>query len=353
MIAMKYEPQANNVLPRLVLTGVIILAALLVTAGQSKAQAPKFSGYVLSDYYYVATSHDEALEGQNGVWFRRIYFTMDQIVADKWSMRLRTEMGQPGDFESKGLMVPFVKDAYLKWKGEKTEVLLGLSSTPSFAYAESVWGYRSVEKTSLDLYKRFSSRDFGIAVKGKFAADDKGAYHFMVSNGSSTKSEANKGKKVMGSVRYSLLAGFTAEAYGDYEKKSSTTNQIGFSGRLFYVKNAARFGAEFTRIEVQENDVDDRTFDIVSVFGSYKVSDKVSVLGRYDRQFQINPTAEGIPYFPFATADNTNFFIAGVDYTAAENVHFIPNIEAATYSNDEGEAPESDVMLRVTLYYKF
>ncbi len=338
---------------RWLIVSSVLIAILFLSTERANAQSPKFSGYVYSDAYYVASSHVDDLAGQGGLWYRRIYLTMDQSINDNWSTRLRYEMAQPGDFESKSKMAPVVKDAYLKWKGEKQEVLIGISGTPTFSVAEGIWGYRSVEKTPLDLYKFGSSRDIGVAVKGKLGSDNTGAYHFMVGNGSGNSSENNKGKMAMGSLQFNPADGVTVEAYGDFVSVSEDTDNYTIRGAAFYVKDSGRFGAEFTRKTIQTQDVDDESFDVLSFFAARKVNDQATVFGRFDHQFQENPKAGGIAYFPFASASETSFIIAGLDYTIAKNVHFIPNIEFAMYSAVEGDAPESDVLARLTVYYKF
>lgn len=332
---------------------VTVMAALLASSLTLNAQSPRFSGQVYSDYYHVVSSNVDDLAGQNGLWFRRIYLTMDQSVNENWSTRLRMEMAQPGDFKTKSKMEPFVKDAYLKWKGEKQEILIGISRTPTFGLAEGIWGYRSVEKTPLNLYKFGSSRDVGVAVKGEFGTDNVGAYHIMLANGSSNKSEHNKGKKAMVSLQFKPADGFTVEVYGDFESVSEDTDNFIVRGAAFFVKDAGRFGVEFTRKTVQTEGVDDESFDVFSFFAVGTISDRATAFARFDHQFQENPKSGDIAYFPFATASETNFIIAGVDYAVARNVHFIPNIEVALYTNDEGDAPDPDVMARMTVYYKF
>jgi len=91
-----------------------LLVVILLGAQTGWAQSPQFSGYMFGDYYYVAASHNPDLEERNGFWLRRIYFTFDQEIAEGWSVRLRTEMSQPGDFTSGSKMNPVVKDAYVK-----------------------------------------------------------------------------------------------------------------------------------------------------------------------------------------------------------------------------------------------
>lgn len=159
------------------------------------AQSGKISGYMFGDYYYVVANHNEELEDNNGFWFRRIYLTYDHGLSEDFAVRFRIEMNSAGDFSSQSKLTPVVKDAYLKWKHARHRILVGISSTPTWAVVEKVWGYRSVEKTPLDLQRFGSSRDFGLAIKGSLDQQQRWNYHFMFANGSSNGSENNKGKK--------------------------------------------------------------------------------------------------------------------------------------------------------------
>ncbi len=109
---------------RLLLIGLLLVPAFLLK-GEGK-----FSGWMFGDYYYAVTHHDEAVEGNNGFWLRRIYFTYDNTLSDKIAMRFRLEMNSPGDFKTSSTLVPFVKDAYLTAKLGKHTVAAGADRHP-------------------------------------------------------------------------------------------------------------------------------------------------------------------------------------------------------------------------------
>jgi hypothetical protein len=62
----------------------------------------------------ISDSDPTSVEGQNGFWFRRLYFTYDYNYSEKFTTRLRLEMNSNGKFAG-GDLVPYVKDAYVKW----------------------------------------------------------------------------------------------------------------------------------------------------------------------------------------------------------------------------------------------
>ncbi|RME53485.1 MAG: hypothetical protein D6790_17650 [Caldilineae bacterium] len=329
------------------------LAVLLGGLQQAEAQNTKFSGYMFGDYYYVAASHNPDLEERNGFWFRRIYFTFDQGIAEGWSVRLRTEMAQPGDFTSGSKMTPVVKDAYVKWTNGRHTILLGISPTPTWDRVEKAWGYRAVEKTALDLYKFGSSRDFGLAARGKLDADGRVQYHVMVANGASNGTETDKGKKVLASLAFSPVKAFTVEGYADYEDRPGRTNRTTLQGAAWYSRKEGRLGVQYAHQIQQKADGGEDTFDVFSVFGAVRLQDKLHALARFDRQFQPNPKASSIAYVPFAEDAEASFIVVGLDYALTDKVHVMPNVEVVTYSEAAGATSDSDVLARFTFYYKF
>jgi len=111
----------------------------------------KFSGDMIGEYYYVAQSHNDSLVGANGFWFRRIYFTYKNHLDEKIDVKFRFEMASPGDFTSNIKLTPAVKDAFIAFKEDFGKITFGIQSPPTFAKVEGLWGYRSLEKTPLDL----------------------------------------------------------------------------------------------------------------------------------------------------------------------------------------------------------
>lgn len=336
----------------------LLLLCLGLGWGARPARAqdnPDISGYMFGDYYWVAASHDSDLEGRNGFWFRRIYLTFDQTLSEHWSVRLRGEMDQPGDFSSGVKMEMTVKDAYVRWEGDRHQVVLGLSPTPTLGVPEDVWGYRPVEKVPVDLYGFGSSRDFGIAASGQLGATGIVRYHAMLANGSGTGTEINKGKKAMLALTLAPEGGFMAWVYGDLENGTDDGGRTTFQGALLYRGEQGRAGVQYIHQTRYVENGDDAGFDLVSVFGAAQLNDQVNIFARYDRQFQPNPAAGGIEYIPFATRGEANFIVGGLDVKLHDNVRIMPNVETVFYSEGESgaETPDPEVMPRLTFYYQF
>lgn len=334
---------------------VLIATACAAFAAPASAENGKLSGYMIGDYYYVAGNHDPALEEMNGFWLRRIYMTYDKKLEDGFSVRLRTEMSSAGDFESSSKLTPVVKDAYLQYDTGATKFLFGISGTPTWSMIEKIWGYRSVEKTALDLQKYGSSRDFGLAVKGKLGDGGKAYYHAMFANGSSNKSETNKQKKVMGAVGAWLTDTVLIEGYADYDGRPDSKNRNTLQGFIAYVTDQARLGFQlsYQNREMGEG-AEDQDWTIWSVFAATRLSDQTSLFARVDANSAPNPDGDGISYLPFDESAKPMFFVGGLDFELAKNVHVMPNVEMVSYSSYEGgPEPDSDLIPRVTVYYKF
>lgn len=312
----------------------------------------KVSGYLFGDAYAVAQHHDGAIEGQNGFWLRRGYLTFDFAVADPWTARFRLEANSPGDFKTSATLVPFVKDAYLARKGKKADLFIGIQPSPTWEFTESFWGYRSVEKVPLDLYRMGSSRDFGLGFKGKVS--DKISYHAVLGNGAGVGSETNEGKKAMLAVAFQPTKQLVVEVYGDLEARPLSTDRTTYQIFAGWKATKSRYGLQYASQDRQATSGPDQTLSVGSIFGVWDLSAKVSLLGRVDRSFDPNPEADKIPYLVLAKNMEFDFAVVGVDYKVNKKISIIPNVEYVAYRDTNGvSAPENNLTARVTLYFQF
>ncbi len=328
---------------------VLIIPLLPVSLS---AAGGKLSGYMFGDFYYFASHHDSIFENQNGFWFRRIYFTYDYKIDENFTTRLRFEMASPGDLETRGKIFPFVKDAYLKYKQKGIGVIFGLSPTPTWDVIEKIWGYRSVEKTPLDLQKFGSSRDLGIALKGKI---QRGIvrYHLMLANGAGTKSETNREKKVYGSLGISPKKGLIFELYGDWEEGKGHTDNYTYQVFLGLTNPFFRLGLQYAQKTYQMEPDTSSNYPIASIFTTFSIRKNLTLLFRFDHLFEPSPMGEKISYLPFSSQAKANLFVFGLDLHPNRLVHIIPNVEMVQYQETNGIKPDSDMVTRITVFYKF
>ena len=334
--------------------------------------ATRFDGLVFADYYYISSSHDAVLNDQNAFSFRRIYFTFENNLTQKIKIRFRIESAHE-DFGTAAKINPFVKHAFLEWTDliPRHKLYLGIAETNALKNAEIYWGYRSIEKTILDLNKISPSADMGIVLKG-----DLGRYvhHWItVFNGTGYgSSEVDKYKKIGYALWLTPFRGLIIEGYVDYEKQDPGTGTFAaardyfhstgyytLKGFLGYKASRFAFGIEtFLRINKESGSTDaagttktDVTKRGMSFFGSCMTPiPKIRIFARYDiydpnihANVWISETKSG-------TDDEYSLIIAGLDFNPREKIHLMPNILIKTYVQ---EGKSKDVTFRMTLYYSF
>lgn len=258
-------------------------------------------------------------------------------------------MSSPGDFTTEGTLSPYVKDAYISWKKSINTITFGIHPTPTWGSIEKIWGYRSLEKTPLDLQKFGGSRDFGISIKGDIE-DLK--YQLMLANGEGYKAEVNKGKKAYALVGYQLPGNLYVELYGDYEAVSKDEDTYVLQGFLSYSGSSARSGIQYAQITHGKSGKKS-TYHILSLFGIVKFGSSIDAIARYDRMSDPNPNGEQISYIPFDGTAPSNLIIAGLSWALQKEVKLIPNVEYVFYGERGGKRPDPDLYARITLFYEF
>ncbi len=352
---------------------VIILSVLFINSNYLLAmnnEDLQIKGKIYVDLYYVLTTatniqnsqkngefsklvdstRPDESAGRAGFQIRRIYLTINKKISDILSSRVRFETGNASySLNTDKSMIPFIKDAYLKYKyAANHSVTLGISGPPTLKiYEEKLWGYRSVEKVPEDLYKIRSSRDFGIAFAGSFKNIK---YNFMFGNGhgSETEDQTYKEKKsfYLGLI-YNLTKNLFAELYGDADavwkssdKKYTTHILVG------YVTSKIRVGLQYIYQDLAKPEY----INIISLPFAYNITKKFSILARFDNRRVYKPADKN-----FTGVVSDNFIILGTDFSMAKDVHVIPNIEIAAYSSEKNSPSGSttDAVARLTVYYKY
>jgi len=364
----------------LICTSVLVLLIVSIQA----QSITKIKGVVFADYYYNVENNKSSLVGQNAFNFRRIYFTFENNLTQNIKTRIRFESAH-NKFGVESKITPFIKHAYFEWSNliPNHKVYIGIAETNAFKNAENVWGYRSVEKTIMDLNKISSSADMGIGLKGDLSGK---VHHWLtVMNGTGYgSSEVDHFKKVGYAFWVTPVEGLTIEGYADYEKQDPdkpnfeyATDYMGSSGyntvKGFIGWDVPSFtlGVEAFLRTNMESGIENVTLagdtavanyakaDVkrfgYSIFGSWITPvPKLKLFARYD---YFDPNTSDAVYTDFSDGklsggidDETSLIIAGLDYIPSANVHVMPNIVYKSYSK---EGKDSDLMARVTLFFKF
>jgi hypothetical protein len=313
----------------------------------------RISGLAFGDFFWTAANHNESLKDNNGFWFRRIYLTFDKAMTEQLDMRVRFEMNSAGNFTSNQKLEPFAKDAWVRWKfTDQHQAYLGLSPTPTMNVVDSIWGYRFLEKSLLDLQRIGATRDLGVAFRGSLGSERKVRYHFMVGNGSSTRGEVDRGKGTLASLGFYPSDSLVLEFYGDYNQLPEQADRNTYYAFLAYKKDWGRLAIQYAHQE--RKGVSKVNLDLMSFFGIVNLSPKLALVGRYDRMFDPNPEGSRIAYIPFDPTAKFHFFLTGIDWKVTEEFSLIPNVEVVRYDKrEDGTRPATDVIPRVTFYYNF
>jgi hypothetical protein len=380
---------------------LLTLAAVAVT-GQTPAQnvTNKFDGVVFADYYYNMNNSVPANKFQNAFTFRRIYFTWENnLTTDiKWRFRLESESNAYGNTTK---INPFVKHAFLEWANliPNHLVYFGIAETNAFKNSEEYWGYRSIEKTIMDLNKISSSADFGIALKGDL--NSKYLHHWLtLMNGTGYgAAEGDRYKKIGYALWVTPVKGLIIEGYADYEKQGAvdlqTTTQmsaakdyalatsyntlkgfVGYSQPRFTVgfeafqRTNVGSGVESATAKYDSTAKKYKATNVVasdvvrfgwSAFGSWITPVKnLKLFARYDA-FDNNTGDNAFTKFDEAKGklggsgldDENTLLIAGLDYIPVGNVHIMPNVMIKKYSKNLNPKKDDDMTARLTVYLKF
>lgn len=387
-------------------------------------------GYTFGDYAYVAHGDSAARGkgiqyagmgnaskgislGQSAFDIRRVYLGYDFNINKKFTAH--TLLAYEGNTDANGHDAPFLKVAYLQWHNifPKSDLLIGMQPTCSFAMnTEGLWGYRSIDKTIMDMRGMDGSTDMAIGLNGKIweAKADSGkkgtaiGYTLQLGNNSgsnpipgfstsasSFNNTTDQAKKIRFNVYLNALNdALTVGFYTDYINygrdglgmytSSSTGFQIAVQTMKFYANYSSKWfgiGAEYDMQSMKngevetffdstkgKNDTTNTTATGLSIFAHGTIiQKKLNVFVRYD---MYNPDTK---YSfskdeSFASALNKNnfytetFITAGLDWTPTEDkkVHIMPNVWIDNIKNSFGsDKLKSDnyMLYRLTFYYIF
>jgi hypothetical protein len=388
---------------KIFITTCILIHALTVNLfAQDSTQfkpSGKLWGYAFGDYAYKAHGDTVGGSGRGGAnqysnvakdqslfQMRRVYLGYNYDISRKFSAEFLLAAEDDfngGDLLSDGKFAPYVKLANLRWKNifPGSDFVFGLQPTPAFSStSEPVWGYRSIERTILDV-RRTSSFDLGASLQGHLPKNDNFNYTLMMSNGSGARPEGDALKWFWADVNYKFLnKRLIVDVYADYARlnlqqgwhheRSTTKLFVGYTAPLFsvggeaFISNLNGDGIG-TRTDGKTRDTLTTKAVGISLFARGRIyKDQLGFFARYDNY---NPSinddnANYVNYAPLTSQYNPNtkeqFITAGIDYTPVKNVHIMPNIWYNTYSNagpkNYGDAnKDHDLVLRLTFYYVY
>ena len=334
----------------------------------------KISGLMFGDYYWyyqrhqdnVSSTNPTPVEGQHGLWFRRIYLTFDFAQSEKLGVRLRLEANSNGDFGG-GDITPYVKDAYVKWTYTgKQQLTLGIQPTLTFDFLEGFWGLRHIEKTPVDLYRLDSSRDFGFTFGGPARVQGL-SYAAQFGNESGSGSETREGKIVRFQTRYERNSSMALEGFYSFGRGPSGQNRQTGQGFAGLRSKSTRVGVQYVWQERNsgQDTVPDQTIDVWSGFAVWDVVPTKadlfvradSVRGHLGDVETGLPGAEDIDYWVLSSQSPFTTWIFGGEWYVHPTVRFSPNLEIVRYADDPDPTlfpgRRQDSIFRFTFFWTF
>jgi hypothetical protein len=319
----------------------MLFVSLLVVSEAVAAPVPRLTGTVFLDAQLTSPADTTSFR------FRRVQLTVDHDPDTTVSIRVQLE-AEDGTLTRNDRMASFLKQAWLRWRRLEPvgDVVVGLSPTPTWSVSEGLWGYRSIERTILDLQGYGAPVDLGVAIRRDPDARRHWGWHAMVSNGSGPRPETTAGKKFSLSLPY-RRSGLIVEVMGDHENESGPRDRWTVKGLLGWSRATNAIGIEgFRRVHVDEGgpgaDVIPTGF---SVFGRYRTAASWGLGGRFD---VVDPNhaldAEGY-------RERRGWFV--LDLTPRPRLHVMPNIAVRTFHAKSSASPTRprEVAGRVTLHW--
>nr|BCX01797.1 MAG: hypothetical protein KatS3mg041_1843 [Bacteroidota bacterium] len=320
----------------IVIVGLLLAPGLIREANAQNAGL-RWSGLWYADYYYVLRSPDQALGDQNGFTFRRLYLTADWSPHARLRGRVRLE-ADDRSFSTDGRLAPFLRDLYVQltpWKGHW--LTIGICPTPAFEIREAGWGYRSLERTILDLNRIVSTRDFGLSLQGPITGEV--SYWLMFGNNSGLRLEQDKFKRLYGGLSWQRENGPALNLYTDYGRYqggrwfSTVAAYAGLhsrSGRMGLEAFAHRFSRPIGPGDRYQG---------ISLFGVLPLGAHLRAVGRGDLLWRNREEERSRLYYA----------LVGLDWSMAPELNLIPNLYWSRQSTD----PRGSWTARITLYWRF
>ncbi len=203
----------------------------------------------------------------------------------------------------------YLKMAEIKWNINRylTFRVGQLLNTQYLTLQDKFWGYRYVEVTMQEKFRMGMPADFGAQLDFKYK--DRFLNQFSVVNGEGPFRHQDDSGRFLYSdnIQYTPTENIILKMYADYSPASDTAllKADKYTLALFagYKTGRFRIGAEYSKVfnyKFENNSY----FTGMSLFGSVKINEKFNLLGRYDH-VELNN-------------DKTDYYIAGVQYTAAQ-----------------------------------
>ncbi|MCB8994906.1 MAG: porin [Bacteroidales bacterium] len=219
-------------------------------------------------------------EGGSAFEVKRVYFGYTKNINSDFTAEVKLDIGSPEDESQYSLSrrYAYFKKAGLNYYRGRFNAYFGLFEMLQFKTQEKAWGYRYIAKSFQDEYKYGPSADIGIGAKYKI--NDFLEADLIVSNGEGYSSlQADDNYNTGMGLTYTNQTGITMRAYFDFIAKEVLQSDISFFAG--YKNKMFRLAAEYNQ-KSNTSYLSDHDLNGYSFYGTYNISEKWEVFGRYD-----------------------------------------------------------------------
>jgi hypothetical protein len=276
------------------------VAASPTSAGSLKSDTPDWlektsiSGKVFANVSSIDHESDGVDLGDNGTQaeLKRFYLGVDHKFDDVFSANLTTDFRYNSNGTSKDVLV-YVKKAYIQAKiAPELFVRVGAADMPWVGFSESLYGYRFVENTLIDRTKFGTSSDWGVHIGGSIA-DGRISYAASAVNGAGYKTLSRSSNTIDLEARISAnpvknitlgIGGYTGKLGKSSDVTDTQHRATRWNAVAAYTDKRIRAGIEYFQAKNWNNvtTLGSDTSSGWSAFGSFAITPRIAVFGRYD-----------------------------------------------------------------------
>lgn len=298
-------------------------------------QNTSISGKVFANVSTIHHESDGVDLGDNGTQaeLKRFYLGVDHKFDDTFSTNLTTDFRYNSNGTSKDVLV-YVKKAYVQAKfAPELFVRVGAADMPWVGFSESLYGYRFVENTLIDRTKFGTSSDWGVHLGGSIA-NGRISYAASAVNGAGYKTLSRSSNTIDLEGRVSAspvknvtlgIGGYTGKLGKSSDVATAAHRATRWNALAAYTDKRLRAGVEYFQAK-NWNNVTTLATDKSSgwsAFGSFAMTPKVALFGRYDWVKPNEKTKDGL---------KDNYFNVGFNYKPMKAIDL-----ALVYKRDQAK----------------
>ena len=308
----------------------------LIISFNTIAQEGKPSMKIFSNFNYDMSAEEDE-NAFKEFELKRAYLGYSYKIDENFSTKITFDVGNN---ESGSAYTAFLKIASLKWNASNNlSINVGMLGSKNFKFMEKTWGRRYIEKSAQDKYKWANSADLGVTADYKIS--DNISLDAQVLNGEGYKKVQSTNGLFRGGLglTYSLGNNLKLRLHQDITPRSTyddmSEHQQITTAAIAYSTDNMTIGGE-TDMMRNANNVKDAEQNLMSIYGSYKISEDYTLFARYDDASETNQ--EG------------SYTIYGIERVMTKGVTVALNMQSWT---DSAEGSEAENTLFLNLEYKF